>query len=193
MRHLTLFCAAAMISMASPAIACSCSAPETLKEKRDYARFIATRAEAIVEVEPVAGADLPRQIGETYKIIRVAAGNARPGLIRMARSFGRDHLSGEPWMGGSSCDVFPGQRKQVMLMRTGYAPQAGGPPVPAVTLPGKACGQALPIMDATADLVSRGYVPVFSFGGSCQDWFLGSPGALELVREEGRKLGRVGY
>jgi hypothetical protein len=42
-------------------------------------------------------------------------------------------------------------------------------------------------------MVSRSYVPVFSFGGSCQDWFLGSPGAVELVREEARKLGRPGY
>lgn len=193
MRHLTSLIATACAAAASPAIACSCAAPETDQEKRDYARFIAARAEAIVEVEPVAGPDMQRQIGETYRIVSVVAGNAQPGLIRMARSFGRDQKSGEPWMGGSSCDVFPGQRKQVMLMRTGYAPKSGGPPVPAFALPGKSCGQILPIKDAPGNLVSRGYVPVFSFGGSCQDWFLGSPGAVELIREEGRKLGRAGY
>jgi hypothetical protein len=42
-----------LLASAAPATACSCSAPETDQEKRDYARFIAGRAEAIVEVEPV--------------------------------------------------------------------------------------------------------------------------------------------
>jgi hypothetical protein len=183
----------ALLLVPAPAIACSCAAPETAAERREYARFIAARAEAIVEVEPVAGPDMARQIGDSYKIIRVIAGNAQPGLIRMARSFGRDPRSGEPWMGGTSCDVFPSSRKQVMLVRTGYAPEGGGPIVPAFTLPGKPCGQQLPIRDAPAELVSRGSVPVFSFGGSCQDWFLGEPGAVDFVREEARKMGRPGY
>jgi hypothetical protein len=182
-----------LLASAAPATACSCSAPETDQEKRDYARFIAGRAEAIVEVEPVSGPDMHRQVGETYRIVKVVAGRAQPGLIRMARSFGRDQRTGEPWIGHSSCDVLPGYRKQVMLMRTGFALGAGGPVVPAFTMPGKPCGQLLPVTDAPADMVSRSYVPVFSFGGSCQDWFLGSPGAVELVREEARKLGRPGY
>lgn len=192
MRPLILLFAPVAIAAASPALACSCAAPETDQEKRDYARFIAARAEAIVEVEPVAGADMQRQIGETYRIVRVVAGNAQPGLIRMARSFGRDAKSGEPWMGGTSCDVFPGQRKQVLLMRTGFAPKAGGSPVPAASPAEEDCPRVLPARDAPADLVARGYVPVFNFGGSCQDWFLSSP-ALELIRAEGRKLGRAGY
>lgn len=192
MRPVILFATVA-IAASSPALACSCAAPETDREKRDYARFIAARAEAIVEVEPVAGADMQRQIGETYRIVRVVAGKAEPGLIRMARSFGRDPQSGEPWMGATSCDVFPGQRQQVLLMRTGFAPKAGGSPVPAASPADADCPRVLPARDAPADLAAQGYVPVFNFGGSCQDWFLSSPGALALIREEARKLGRPGY
>ena len=181
---------AASISIHTAGIACSCSGPETEAERREWARRVAIKADAIVEVEPVSGPDIQRQIGETYRIVTVLVGKAEPGVIRMARSFGRDRQTGEPWMGGSSCDVFPGYRKRVLLMKTGLAPADGGEIVPLFTLPGKQCGQVLPIRDAPADLVSRGYVPVFSFGGSCDDYILSELGAVEMIQDEARKLGR---
>lgn len=181
--------AAFMVLMApARALACSCAEPEGEAERRQYARYIAGRAIAIVEAEPVSGPEIRRQIGETYRIAKVIAGDAKPGPIRMARSFGRDPRTGEVWMGGSSCDVLPGFRKRVLLLRTGYAPAGGGAILPAV--PGAPCGHAQRARVSPAGRDARGYVPVFSFGGSCEDWFLGSPGALELVREEARKLGR---
>lgn len=180
----------ATLNIHTAAIACSCSGPETDAERRDWARRIAAKADAVVEVEPVSGPDIQRQIGNTYRIVKVVAGKAEPGLIRMARSFGRDRQTGEPWMGGSSCDEFPGYRKRVLLMKTGFAPAGGGEIVPLVTLPGKQCGQVLPIREAPADLVSRGYVPVFSFGAGCDGYFLSEPKALELLRAEAAKMGR---
>lgn len=181
---------AASISIHTAAIACSCSGPETEAERREWARRVAIKADAVVEVEPVSGPDIQRQIGETYRIVNVVAGKAEPGLIRMARSFGRDRQTGELWMGGSSCDVFPGYKKRVLLMKTGFAPADGGEIVPLFTLPGKQCGQVLPIRDAPADLASRGYVPVYSFGGGCDGYFLSEPKALELLMGEAAKMGR---
>jgi hypothetical protein len=185
-----LIAVAALASFETAAAACTCTEPESDVQRRDIARRIAARAIAIVEVEPVSGPDVRRQIGETYRIVQVEFGQAALGPIRMARSFGVDRSTGEPWMAGSSCDVFPGYRKRVLLMRTGYAPAKGGDVVPAYTFPGKPCGQLLPVRDAPADLISRGFVPVFSFGGTCEDAFLSDPGAIELIREEARKMGR---
>lgn len=186
----TVLCFFLGVTLHDATLACGCVAPETQAERRDIARRIAARYDAVVEVEPVSGADIKRQIGETYRIVKVEAGEAQPGLIRMARAFGVDRKTGEPWMAGSSCDVFPGYRKRVLLMKAGYAPQSGGDVVPLFTFPGKQCGQVLPVRDAPTGLVSRGYVPVFSFGGSCDDSFFGDPGAMDLIREEGRKMGR---
>jgi len=185
-----LIAAAALLGVEGAAIACSCVALETDAEKRDQARRIAARAAAIVEVEPVSGPDVQRQLGETYRIVAVHHGRAQPGLIRMARSFGRDRTTGEPWMSGNSCEVFPGYRKRVLLVQTGFAPKAGGEVVPSYTYPGRLCGQLLPLRDAPPDLVSRGYEPVFSFGNSCQDYALSDAGMIDLILEEARKMGR---
>ena len=183
-----LIAAAAIFWGETAAFACSCSPPESATEKRDIARRIATKAVAIVEVEPVSAADIKRQIGETYRIVKVEYGNAQTGLIRMARTFGMDG-NGEGWMSATSCDVFPGYRKRVLLIPTGFAPRDGGKVVPAYTLPGEGCGQVLPVRDASADLITRGFVPVFSFGGSCEDYFFSDPGMIDLIREEARKMG----
>lgn len=183
-----LLAALAAFAVHGTAQACSCIATENPAEKREQARRIAMKAIAIVEVEPVSGPDMERAVGETYRILKVEAGRAQPGLIRMARSFGIDRQTGARWMGATSCDVFPGTRKRVMLMRTGYQPEKGGDIVPAYTMPGTQCGQILPIRDAPTDRQSRGYVPVYSFGGSCDDYALSEPGMIELIREEARRM-----
>ena len=176
---------AALVCLEGTALACSCSPPENAAEKRDQARRIAMKAIAIVEVEPVAPADFQGAVGETYRIVKVEAGQAQPGLIRMARSFGRDPKTGQWWMSATSCDVFPGYRKRVMLMRTGYQPEEGGDIVPAFTMPATQCGQVLPVKDATP---SSGFVPVYSFGGTCEDAVLSDPGMIDLIREEARRM-----
>ena len=146
------------------------------------------KAIAIVEVGPVAPADFQRGVGETYRIVKVEAGRATPGLIRMARSFSVDRQTGQRSMSATSCDVFPGDRKLVMLMRSGYQPEKGGDIVPAYTMPGNPCGQLLPVKDAPASLLSSGFVPVYSFGGSCDDYALSEPGMIDLIREEARRM-----
>lgn len=178
------------LSIHTAALACSCVGPQTDVERREIARRIAAKAIAIVEVEPVSGSDIQRQIGETYRIVEVEAGDAQPGLIRMARTFGFDRRTGERWMSDTSCDVFPGERSRVLLIKAGFAPEGGGEIVPLYTFPGQPCGQILPIRDAPADLVSSGHVPVFSFGSSCDHGFFREPWALELIRDEARKMGR---
>ena len=168
--------------------ACSCSPPENEAEKRDIARRIAMKTIAIVEVEPVSGPDMKRGIGDTYRIIKVEAGQAKLGEIRMARTFGTDPRTGEHWMTATSCDVFPNYRKRVLLMRVGYQPASGGEVVPASTMPGGQCGQVLPVKDAPANLQSSAYVPAYSFGGSCEDALLSEPEMIELIRKEARRM-----
>ena len=187
MRNVVL-AALAAFALEGAAQACSCSPAESEAEKRDQARRIAMKAVAIVEVEPVSGADMQRAVGETYRIVKVEAGRAQLGEIRMARSFGIDPRTGERWMSATSCDVFPGYRKRVMLMRTGYQPQGGGDVVPAYTMPATQCGQLLPVKDASEHRTTRGYVPVYSFGGTCDDYALSDPGMIELIREEARRM-----
>jgi hypothetical protein len=182
-----LLAVAAAMAVEGAAQACSCIAEQAPTERRETARRIAALAVAIVEVEPVSPADVERQIGETYRIVQVLHGAARPTLIRMARSFGRDPRTGERWMGATSCDVFPGQRQRVLLIPVGLAPEAGGPTVPRVISAAPPCA-VLPVRDPPAAAAEQ--VPVFSFGGSCDDVFLGSEGAIELIRNEARKLGR---
>ena len=186
MRNILL---AALAAFASHGVAqaCSCSPAESQAEKRDQARRIAMKALAIVEVEPVSGPDMKRAVGETYRIVKVEAGRAQIGQIRMARSFGVDWKTGERWMAATSCDVFPGYRKRVILIRTGYQPEAGGDIVPAYTMPGTQCGQLLPIKDAPGHQ-TNGFVPAYSFGGSCDDYALSDPGMIDLIREEARRM-----
>jgi hypothetical protein len=168
--------------------ACSCSPAENQVEKREQARRIAMNAIAIVEVEPVAPADMKRGIGETYRIVKVDEGQAKLGEIRMARTFGIDQQTGQRWMSATSCDVFPNRRKQVVLMRTGYQPEDGGDIAPVYVSPAKPCGQVLPVNDAPANRQSTGTVPVYSFGGTCDDYALSQPGMIELIRKEARRL-----
>jgi hypothetical protein len=168
--------------------ACSCSPAESEAEKRDQARRIAMKAIAIVEVEPVSQADMQSAIGETYRVLKVEAGSAKPGIIRMARSFGIDRQTGSPWMSATSCDVFPTDRKRVLLMRAGYQREKGGDIVPAYTMPGTQCGQVLPVQDAPANLSSDGFVPVYSFGGTCDDYALSEPGMIDMIRQEARRM-----
>lgn len=183
-----LLAALAAFALHGAAQACSCAPAESQAEKRDQARRIAMKAIAIVEVEPVSPADFQSAVGETYRILKVEVGRATPGLIRMARSFSVDRQTGQHTMIASSCDVFPGYRKRVMLMRTGYQPEKGGDIVPAYTMPGKPCGQLLPVKDAPVGLRSTGFVPVYSFGGSCDDYALSDPGMIDLIREEARRM-----
>ena len=152
------------------------------------ARRIAMRAIAIVEVEPVSGPDMKRAVGETYRIVKVEAGQAQLGEIRMARSFGLDPQTGAYWMSATSCDVFPTDRKRVLLMKAGYQPEKGGNIVPAFTLGEKPCGQVLPVQDASASVQSGGFVPVYSFGGTCDDYLLSEPGMTDLIRSEARRM-----
>ena len=178
----------ACCALEGAAQACSCSPPENEARKRDMARRIAMKSIAIVEVEPVSGADMKRAIGDVYRIVKVEAGQAQPGEIRMARSFASDPRTGEYFMAATSCDVFPGDRKRVLLMRTGYQPEKGGDIVPVYTMPGTQCAQVLPVKDAPADKQSSGYVPVYSFGGTCDDYLLSEPGMIDLIRKEARQM-----
>jgi len=148
------------------------------------ARRIAMRAIAIVEVEPVSGPDMKQAIGDVYRIVKVEAGQAKPGEIRMARTFGTDPRTGEHWMMATSCDVFPTDRKRVLLMRTGSQPVSGGEIVAGD--PTKQCKRVLPVKDINAQPV--GNVPVYSFGGTCEDYLLSEPGMIELIRKEARGL-----
>ena len=168
--------------------ACSCSPAESEAEKRDQARRIALNAIAIVEVEPVSPADMKRGIGETYRIVKVDAGQAKLGEIRMARMFGTDQQTGQHWMSATSCDVFPDRRQRVLLMRTGYQPEDGGDIAPIYVTAGKPCGGVLPVTDAPPARQATGMVPVYSFGGTCDDYALSQPGMIELIRDEARRL-----
>jgi hypothetical protein len=183
-----LFAVVAAFAFHGVAQACSCSPAESEAEKREQARRIAMNAIAIVEVEPVTPADMKRGIGEIYRIVKVEAGEATLGQIRMARTFGIDQQTGQRWMSATSCDVFPDRRQRVVLMRTGYQPEDGGDIAPIYTTPGKPCGQVLPVKDAPAGRESGGMVPVYSFGGTCDDYALSQPGMMELIRDEARRL-----
>ena len=188
MMRKVLLALVAAFAFQGAAQACSCSPAETDAEKREQARRIAVNAIAIVEVEPVMPADMKHGIGETYRIVKIEAGQAKLGEIRMARTFGIDQQSGQPWMLATSCDVFPDRHQRVMLIRTGYQPENGGDIAPIYVTPGKPCGQVLPLTDAPTARQSNGMLPVYSFGGTCDDYALSQPGMVELIRKEARRL-----
>ena len=96
----------------SAALACSCIAPGSPEDSRDFAREAVRNAVAIVEVEALSEYG-PGGDGELVRVDRVLWGEA-PGRLRLARS---------EFASSASCDLLlaRGQRKILIL-----SPAEGG-------------------------------------------------------------------
>jgi len=114
----TFLLALGLAALPAPALACTCSPPESEAQKREIAARIANDSIAIVDVEQVAAMDFKAMRGETYSVAKVHIGKA-PARIELARAFHRDP-NGEVSLGMTSCDEIPppGRRTTVVLYAT---------------------------------------------------------------------------
>ena len=114
----TILLAAGLVAMAAPALACTCSPPETEAQKREIAARIARDSVAIVDVEQVAPMDYNGMRGETYSVAKVHLGKA-PAKFELARGFHREPDGGVS-LAVTSCDEIPppGKRMTMVLYAT---------------------------------------------------------------------------
>ena len=116
MRYLTL-AAAAILSLETAAIACSCINTDDPVELRRLAGETAKDAVALVEVEVVRPYDRTTGEGETMRVVRVLAGNA-PASFRVPRTH-------PPSSASCDIDYRARQRDEVILYpATGSAPSS---------------------------------------------------------------------
>ena len=110
--------AVGLAAISAPALACTCSPPETDAEKQEIAARIAKGSVAIVDVEQIGPMDFKGMRGETYKVVKVQVGKA-PATFELARAFHREPDGGVS-IATSSCDEIPppGQRTTVVLYAT---------------------------------------------------------------------------
>ena len=167
MRKLLLGIAVAL-AVEGSALACVCAPPDD----REVARHIASNAVAVADVVQVEDASSEAELPELYRVLRVHVGRA-PDTFWLAREFMR-------WPGGrisftlsTTCDASPraGERRIVVL----YEPSAD---------------QWQPEDCRRSSNVSVSADRTLAIGGTCDDLFLQKEGALELIREEARKLRR---
>ena len=113
-----LLIAVGLAAISAPALACTCSPPETEAQKQEIAARIAKDSVAIVDVEQVAPMDYQGMRGETYSVAKVHLGKA-PAKFELARDFHREPNGGVS-MAVSSCDEIPppGKRTTVVLYAT---------------------------------------------------------------------------
>lgn len=108
---------AALLTLPSAAIACSCVASDDPAELREFAEDAARGAVALVEVDAVRGYQDSKGIGEDVKVVRTLAGSA-PATFHVVR---------RQFASSASCDdlIEPGQPKIVILYPATKASGAG--------------------------------------------------------------------
>lgn len=113
-----LLIAVGLAAISAPALACTCSPPESDAQKQEIAGRIAKESIAIVDVEQLAPMDYQGMRGETYSVAKVHFGNA-PARFELARGFHREPDGGVS-LAVTSCDEIPppGKRTMVVLYAT---------------------------------------------------------------------------
>ena len=163
---------AAIAAWQGSALACSCIPLEGADQRREAAQRIARDAAAVAEIELIEPMDQEAMRPELYRVLTVHVGTAA-ATFRLARDFERSP-DGQVYLMMTSCDVAParGERALVVLHpRTGDSARSRS-----------SCPD--PTKDKPASSEDS-----FKIGGTCTHMFVNSPGALDLIREEARKLG----
>lgn len=158
---------AAALMAESSALACVC----IHDEDREVARQIASKAIAVAEVVRLSPTDSAKQLPDVYRVLQVHVGKA-PETFWRGRQYMRWPNGGISFTLGTTCDgaPSPGEQRVVVL----YAPEADH------WQPEK-CGAA---NGAAAD------GQTLAIGGTCDRLFLMKEGALEMIKEEARRIGR---
>lgn len=168
--HRIAIAVAALILAEGSAIACMCVPLTDEEQKRQFASQIASEAVAVAEVVQVEPMDQEAMRSELYRVLRVHFGEA-PESFRLARQM-ESGPGGEVVTVATSCDVAPepGERTLVAL----YAPGESDSDASCSSLPQEESAAAKSL----------------AIGSICDQMFLKSEGALDLIREEARKLKR---
>lgn len=166
--HKIAIAIAAMVAAEGAAMACVCVPVTDEEQKREFARQIASEAVAVAEIVQVEPMDQQAMRPELYRVLRVHIGEA-PESFRLAREMERGP-GGEVVTMATSCDVTPGPGERTLVAL--YAPGTSGSDAGCSPLP----------HDPTATAKR------LAIGGTCDHLFLQSEGAIDLVREEARKL-----
>ena len=161
---------AAMVAAEGAAMACVCVPFTEDEQRRQFARQIASEAVAVAEVVQVEPMNQEAMRPELYRVLRVHVGEA-PESFRLARQMERG-AGGEVITMATSCDVVPGPGERTIVAL--YARGDSASTENCSTLP----------HDDTAAAKS------LAIGGTCDHLFLQSEGAVDLIREEARKLRR---
>ena len=168
--HKVAIAIAALVAAEGAAMACVCVPVTDEEHRRQFARQIATEALAVAEVVQVEPMDQEAMRPELYRVLRVHMGEA-PESFRLARQMERGP-GGEVVTLVTSCDVTPGPGERTLVAL--YPPGASAP---------DAGCSSVPRDDAAA-------ARRLAIGGTCDHLFLQSEGALDLIRQEARKLRR---